>query len=177
MIFGRFATIGAIAGALTLAACANPIPGSPATSRGMTVSVSQAAVPNAKFKQDIAVGQVSGGEPTHMVSKVDNESFKKALEDSLVNVGYLAPAGTTPEYTLDANLQSLDQPQVGLSLDVTSKVDYTLSGDGMIKHLPITATGTAALSDSFSFVKRLRLANEKSIQENITGLLQQLQSQ
>jgi len=177
MIFGRFARIGAVAGALTLAACGIPIPGSPATSQGMTVSASQAAVPNAKFKEDIAVGQVSGGEPTHMVSKVDNESFKKALEDSLAGVGYLAPAGTTPEYTLDANLQSLDQPLAGLTLDVTSKVDYTLSVGGVTKHLPITATGTATFSDSSSFVKRLRLANEKSIQENITGLLQQLQSQ
>jgi len=172
MIFGRFARIGAVAGALAVAACA-----SPATYQGMTVLPSDAGTPNPTLKGAITVGDVSGGQDTNplWMSKVDNASFKKALEESLSVVGYLAPPGSNPSFTLSADLQSLDQPWIGITLDVKSTVDYKLTGGGNSKDYPITATGTATFSDSAIAIERLRIANEKSIQENIKELLRQLQ--
>jgi hypothetical protein len=44
------------------------------------------------------------------------------------------------------------------------------------KVFPIVATGTATTSDAFVAIARLKMANEKSIQENIKAFIQQLAS-
>lgn len=162
-----------IVGLIALSGCATP-----ATYQGMTVLPSDTGTANPKLKAAIAVGNVSGGEETNplWMSKVDNTSFRKALEESLAVAGYLAPPGSDPHYTLNASLRSLDQPWFGITLDVTSKIDYTVTGDGTTRDYPVTATGTGTFSDSAIAIERLRIANEKSIKENITELLGDLQS-
>ena len=57
---------------------------------------------------------------------------------------------------------------------MTSVVTYKLEGAGITKTYPITATGTATVSDAFLGLERLRIANERSIQENIKSFISAL---
>lgn len=149
----------------------------PATSQAMTVQPQATAVINPKLKSAIRVDAITGGKDTNPLwtSQVDNEGFKKALTDSLAIAGYLTPANATAPYTLSAELKELDQPLFGLTFDVKSSVEYKLSGNGSAKNYPVSVTGTATPSDAFVAIERLRIANERSIQENIKALLKELE--
>ena len=61
------------------------------------------------------------------VPGVANEPFKAALESTLSFNGYLAQSGT-PKFYLDAEIQNLDQPLMGLDFDVVADVTYKVSG-------------------------------------------------
>ncbi|MCB5184219.1 hypothetical protein LG201_03270 [Methylobacillus gramineus] len=53
-------------------------------------------------------------------------------------------------------------------------MNYRVYKDGFEKVLPIKATGTATFSDAAVAIARLRIANEKSIQNNIAEFIKQL---
>ena len=131
---------------------------------------------NPKLKGAIEVVNVSGGKKTNPLwtSQVDNDGFKKALESSLSAYGYLAD--DKAKYKLDADLLSLGQPIMGFSLDVKSKVIYKIYDAEMVKKYRIKAAGVAGVSDAFLANERLKIANERSIQENIKEFLKQLSS-
>ena len=61
---------------------------------------------------------------------------------------------------------SLERPLVGFSLDVESQVKYHVTSKTENTHT-ITALGTASVGDAFLGVERLRIANERAIQNNI----------
>lgn len=173
MMIKQLATISVlILGIVQLTGCATS-----ATSQAMTVQPQTTSIVNPKLKNSIRVDAVNGGKDTNPLwtSQVDNAGFKKALEDSLAIAGYLAAANTSPPYTLSADLKELDQPLFGLTFDVKSSVVYKLSGNGATKDYPVNATGTASVSDAFVAIERLRIANERSIQENIKALLKELE--
>lgn len=134
---------------------------------------------NPALKNAMAVNNVSGGSETNpmWMSKVDSNSFKSALQLSLANMGYAAPEGKAAKYTVDAELTSLDQPFMGFTFDVVSTVKYTVSRGNSQKTYPITATGSASPSDAFYGPDRLRIANERSIQQNIKAFLAALSSE
>ncbi|MDD5248027.1 MAG: hypothetical protein PHY45_03525 [Rhodocyclaceae bacterium] len=168
----RLATLSAlIATVAALQGCATP-----ATSQGMTVSSSMVGRTNDDLKHAIRIDGVNGGKNTNPLwtSQVGADGFKQALEGSLGNAGYLATSPDQAKYSLTANLLQLDQPLVGLTLDVASNVQYELTGSGMDKSIPIAATGSAGFSDAALAFERLRIANERSILENIKGLLKEL---
>lgn len=158
-----------------LAGCATP-----ASYQAMTVQPgAQATAPNPKLKGQIELAGVGGGTATNPLwtSQVDDQGFKKALGDSLAIAGYAPAPGQPARYKLFAELKSLDQPLFGLTFDVKSTVAYRIEATGQeTKLIPVTATGTATTSDAFVAVERLRLANERSILENIKTLLASLQS-
>jgi hypothetical protein len=156
---------------LTLAGCA--------TQQAMTVTPSALespipAIP--RLKNSFAVRSVSGGQAMNVltVPGVTNEPFKAALESSLAATGYLASEGTTPKFYIDAEIQDLDQPLIGLNYDVKSSVLYKVSGGGTAKSYPIKATGSAGFSDSPLGADRMRIANERAMQESIKSFLQAL---
>jgi hypothetical protein len=150
-----------------LAACA--------TSGGMTVSSGAVATPVAKYRNAIAVRSVSGGQVMNVltVPGVANEPFKAALESTLAYNGYLAQSGT-PKYYLDAEIQNLDQPFIGLDFDVVADVTYKISGAGTPAAYPIKAKGTATFSDSPIAIDRIRIANERAMRENLKQFLEAL---
>jgi hypothetical protein len=156
---------------LNLGGCATP-----ATSQAMTVKPGVVAAVNPKLKGAVAVADVSGGKDTNPLwtSQVDNAGFKKALEDSLNISGYLATDPAKAQYKVSANLKSLEQPLFGLTFDVKSQVDYKVAGPAGAKPIPVAATGTATPSDAFVAIERLRIANERSVMENIKEFLNQL---
>jgi hypothetical protein len=146
-----------------------------ANSGAMAVSISDIpTAANAELKEKVNVRFVGGGKETNpmLASQVDSNSFKTALSQSLRVAGYESNGVAT--YFVDAELQALSQPMFGLTFDVTSTVRYTLEGQGKRKIFPITAVGTATTSDALAGVERLRIANEKSIKENIKKFLNEL---
>ena len=112
------------------------------------------------------VGNVTGGKETNPMwtSQVDAQSFKGALDKSVAMAGYKAVDAGVAKYRIDAHLNDLGQPMFGFTFDVVSTVLYTVTFDGKPNQFPITATGTATVSDAFAGVERLRIANERSMQ-------------
>lgn len=168
------AAAAATAALLHLAGCATP-----ATSQAMTVMPGAAAAPvNPKLKSAIAVADVKGGKDTNPLwtSQVDAPGFRKALTESLAIAGYLAPEGTPAKYKISADLKSLDQPLIGFTFDVKSNVRYEVVGAGVPRPYDVQATGTASTSDAFLGFERLRIANERSVMENIREFIVRLSS-
>ena len=124
------------------------------------------------------ISGVTGGKKTNPMwtSKVDSLAFRQALEKSLKIAGYLSASENEAPYKVSANLKKLDQPLFGATFNVTSTVDYLISSPNGDRAIPITATGTAKVSDAWAGVSRLKIANERSIQENIKAFLQKLNS-
>lgn len=85
-------------------------------------------------------------------------------------VGYGAAPGQTGRHQIDAELQQLKQHLFGFTFDVVSSVQYTVEGEGQRKQFPISAT----TSDASVTIERLRIANERSIKENIKTFIGQL---
>ena len=115
---------------------------------------------------------VTGGKSTNPLwtAQVSSEAFKTALEQSLASAGYLGSEGRP--MTVSAALVNLHQPMAGFDMSVTSEVRYTVTRDGQsVFDETVSATGTATMSEAFIGVERLRLANEKSVQENIRQFL------
>jgi hypothetical protein len=150
-----------------LAACA--------TQEAMTVGGGAIANPSPKYRNAIAVRSVSGGQVMNVltVMGVANEPLKAALESTLAANGYLARSGT-PKFYLDAEIRNLDQPLIGLDLDVTADVTYKVSGAGAAATYPIRSTARATFSDSPIAADRMRIANERAMRQNIEQFLQAL---
>jgi uncharacterized lipoprotein YajG len=162
----------ALATAAMLQGCATP-----ATQQAMSISYGDvAAATQAELKGAFVVRNVTGGKATNPLwtSQVDNASFQQALAQSLAVAGYGAAPGQAGRYQIDAELQQLKQPLFGLTFDVLSTVQYTIEGEGQRRQFPISATGTATTSDAFVAIERLRIANERSIKENIKAFIQNL---
>ncbi len=170
-IWRFFGTVLAMAAALQLGGCATS-----ATSQAMTVKPGVTTAVNPKLKGQVEVSEVKGGKETNPLwtSQVDGPGFRKALQDSLAIAGYLAPSAGAAKYKVSAELVSLDQPLFGFTMDVKSEVKYQFTGAGAPRNYAVTATGTATPSDAFVGVERLRLANERSIMENIKDFINRL---
>ena len=138
----------------------------------MTVASGTGANPSPKYRNAIAVRSVSGGQVMNIltVPGVANEPLKAALESTLAANGYLAQSGT-PKFYLDAEILNLDQPLIGLDLDVTADVTYKVSGAGTAAAYPIKTKGSASFSDSPIAADRMRIANERAMHKNIEQLL------
>ena len=153
---------------------------SPATQQSMSVAPQDLpSKSNPNLRGQMIVGNVTGGKETNPMwtSQVDAQSFKGALDKSVAMAGYKAVDAGVAKYRIDAHLNDLGQPMFGFTFDVVSTVLYTVTFDGKPNQFPITATGTATVSDAFAGVERLRIANERSIKENLKQFLQRVSEQ
>jgi hypothetical protein len=150
-----------------LAACA--------TQQAMTVDGGAVVNSSPKYRNAMAVRSVTGGQVMNALTVIgiQNEPLKAALESSLAANGYLARSGT-PKFYVDAEFLNLDEPVIGLDYDVTADVTYKVSGTGAAATYPIKTTARATVSDSLLGVERARIANERSMQQNIKQFLQAL---
>ncbi len=161
----RLGAVVGIASMMGLAACATPsqpemmiLPATP----GLTASAGDLGY------RSVTSVVVSGGSETNPLwtAQVSNEDLKTALEGSLAAAGYMGSDGRPMVVT--ANMVELNQPMAGLDMSVTSRIQYSVtSGGNVVFNDTISATGTATMSEAFAGFERLRLANEKSIKENI----------
>lgn len=153
---------------------------SPAKMENMLVSKDQIGGVkfDQKLKKEINVDEVKGGDKTNPLwtSEIGNKEFKEAL---VVTLGYAGLLGDPKDsvYVLNTNLLNVEQPFLGLNMKVTTVIQYILiermSGKEIMKEV-LTASYTAGLDDSVIGIKRLRLANEGSAQENISMLIDAL---
>jgi hypothetical protein len=153
--------------ALALAGCA--------TQQAMTVSTTIAS-PSPKYRNAIAVRSVTGGQMMNALTMpgVTDEPFKNALVSTLATNGYFAQPGAASKFYLDAEIQNLEQPLIGLDLEVTANVTYKVSGAGKVDVYPVKAKGSASFSDSPMAADRLRIANERAMQQNIKQFMEGL---
>lgn len=162
----------------SLVACVAVITGcaTSANHQAMSVMPSPGIQQNTKLRGVIAVGNVGGGKETNPLwtSQVDNQGFKKALENSLAAFGYLAVSPDKATHIVDADMNALSQPFAGLDMNVSSTVTYKVTVSGVTKQYPISASAVATFSDAALGYERLRIANERSINENIKQFLKEL---
>jgi hypothetical protein len=166
--------LGFVAAAAFLVGCATP-----ASQMAMSLDHTDILVkPSEKLKGQVYVRSVKGGKETNpaWISQVDTQSFKGALERSLNAVGYGSDLPTA-KYTIDTEIQDIKQPSFGLTFNVESIVFYTVETSSDSKKLPITAVGSASASDTLVGVERMKIANERSVKENIRSFIDRLTSQ
>ncbi len=131
------------------------------------------------LRNNVAISDVTGGKETNpmWMSNVGSSEFSMALEESLRNVGLLAPNRQAGRFTLTAHLKGLDQPMFGLDMTVTASVNYVLverlNGKEIFQRT-MSVPYTAKMGDAFSGVERLKLANEGAIRSNISQLIDEL---
>lgn len=133
------------------------------------------------LKNSVSLKGVSGGESTNplWVSKVGNDEFRQALEQSLKTAMLLASDQNKSSYLLSATLISLDQPFIGLDLKVIATVEYSLEEKATGRKIlskTISTPFTATFSDAALAVERLRIANEGAVRENIERIIDELLS-
>ena len=135
--------------------------------------------PTKSLLNNIGVDNVSGGEKTNPFwkSKIGNDEFREALEDSLKSAGLLEMAPGEGKYSLRAQIVGIDQPFLAFSMTVTTHVKYILSDLRSEKEIyseTISAHSTAKVSDSLYGTKRLQIATECSARKNIAALIEKL---
>ncbi|MDO8328902.1 MAG: hypothetical protein Q7T36_00330 [Fluviicoccus sp.] len=155
----------------TLQGCATP-----ATTQGMTTT--RTVVSQSPLANSISVTEVGGGKKTNPLwtSQISSEDFDAALKASLKAAGLLS--SDKGRYTLTATLVALEQPMFGMDMTVTSHVMYTLTDTASGKKLleeTVVAPHTATVGDAFVAIKRLRLANEGSVRQNIDNLIAKIE--
>jgi|GEM_PF-5697435 len=95
----------------------------------MTIRASDAVsyTGDAPLQENITVDQSTGDQQAHPLwtSQVSSEDFKEALEKSLPAVRLLNPE-KDGQYKLFAEIQTIDQPLIGISMTVTASVSYQL---------------------------------------------------
>jgi hypothetical protein len=128
----------------------------------------------------VAVG-VTGGKNTNplWLSQVSNEDFKQALENSLLRYKVFSRViqSSGADYRLDVTLQELKQPMVGFALTVKGKVQWRLTNTKsgkVVWQQTIDRNFTAGVGDAFVAARRLGIANEGAIRENIKAGIQEI---
>ncbi len=165
------AAIGLSGLVLVISGCATP-----ANHQAMSVMPTASIQQNTKLRGSVMLGNVGGGKETNPLwtSQVDSQGFRKALESSLAAYGYLATSPDKATHTVEADLNALSQPFAGLDMNVSSTVTYRVKSSAGVRQYPVTASAVATFSDAALGYERLRIANERSIQENIKQFLVEL---
>ncbi len=120
----------------------------------------------------MVTARVSGGTPdSGIAATISDESFKTAIESSLVKSGLFRSIGSN-DYELSAFIVTIKQPIAGLSMTVSMEVSYNLRKAGsLIWADTISSTYKAPLGDAFVGAVRLRKATEGAARENIRKLV------
>ncbi len=130
-----------------------------------------------KLYQSMELAEVSGGKKTNPLwtSQIGNEEFQKALLNSLQAHALISVSET--KYKLTAKLLKIKQPLMGLSLTVKSSIKYELMDvltQKIVYDETVDVEYTAEFGDSFLASKRLQLANEGAIKDNILKFITNL---
>lgn len=168
-VLRKLALVGVVGSLMGLAACATP---SNPANMTLPATPALAASPSHPAYHAVTSVTVTGGKETNPLwtAQVSSEAFKTALEDSLELAGYTGAQGRP--VAVSATLVNLHQPLAGFDMSVTSQVRYTVTQEGrLVFDETVSATGTARMGEAFVGVERLRIANEKSIRENIAEFL------
>lgn len=161
-------------GALLAGGCASP-------SQPTAMVAAPVLAPEARHEGSVAI-QVTGGSKTSAAgaSQISNEDFFAALSESIEKAGLFqdaVAAGEKGDYRLDVAIVRVQQPLMGFSMTVTIETTWNLTkaSDGQVVwRKAIVSSYTAAVSDAFAGVTRLRLANEGAARKNIEDAITQM---
>lgn len=158
---------------LALAGCATS-----ARKDNMAVNPANLTFDNAKFEQNIYIGEVTGGQRIHplLAFRVENENFRDALAASLASQNLLCEEKAKCLYQLNSEIESFHIPAFTIDAKVTSKVNYQLintTTNEQEKHA-ITGYFVAEWTKSLYAPNRPLIGAEGSVKENIKLLLQRL---
>lgn len=148
----------------------------PATKQGMVVTDYKVAK---KTGDKIFVKESTGGSVTlpFWMSKIPNDNFTDAVKESLLESKSFAALADNwgDAWGLEMEIKNLEQPMVGFDYTVTTVVKYTLYSKGnKVYTTTVRASGTATMSEAFSGIARVRIANEKSARANIEKFIAEL---
>lgn len=149
----------------------------PATKEGMTLTNYSSS---RAIGEKIYVKEAIGGSRTlpFWISKISNEDFTGALEESLLNSKTFLNVSKKwdEDWALEAEIIRVKTPFIGIDFDVETQVKYTLYNKGkkMFENVVVGA-GTGGLGEAFFAAKRLRIANEKSAKSNIKKFIKELE--
>ena len=112
-------------------------------------------------------------------SQVANEDFKAALEMTIERTGLFSRVirSANGDYQLDVRLVQLRQPMVGFNMTVEAQTEWRLrhvSSGRVVWQENVNRAFTATVGDAFAGIKRLRLANEGAIREDIKAGLERI---
>lgn len=130
-----------------------------------------------EFYQAMEIAGVTGGQKTNPLwtSEVGNEEFEQALLNSLKAHAMISVGEA--KYKLVATLEEVKQPFIGFDMTVKSKVRYELTSvenQNVVYNEVVDNEYTAEFGDSFLASKRLQLANEGAIRENILNFIEKI---
>jgi hypothetical protein len=135
---------------------------------------------NPVIHEAVCVEQVAGGKLTNpiWVSEVDNLGFLRALEHSLDANRLLVKRPEDCRFGINANLLGLSQPFIGIDVEVTANVNYTVRQAGVeAPYMLLTETSaytTRFTEDKILWGQRLQEANEGAIRKNIGAFIDAL---
>lgn len=129
-----------------------------------------------ELRNNVEVVSVTGGEETNpmLTSEISSEAFSAALVETLREQDLI---GDGRLYALTVEIQEVEQPAVGLDMQVITHVRYTLTettSDQVVFDELISAGYLAVFDEAFAGTKRLKIANEKSAKKNIETFLERL---
>lgn len=132
-----------------------------------------------KFQNHIAVEMVTGGKETNPLwtSMVNANEFKQALAKSLDNARLYHSDQKTAPYRLEASLNKLDQPLIGLDMTVTCHATYRIFNNKtnkVVYEKTLKTPYTEKFTNAFLGTERLKMANEGAVKANIKGLINDL---
>lgn len=165
----KLALVGVIAVSALFAGCA-----SPALTENMVVPAEKVATYSfdANLKKSVAVSNVQAF--AKYENFVTSDGFKQALSNSLDNAGLLASTGN--KYKIDAVMSNVELPAFAMDMKATITVDYVLSdlsGKEVLKKT-VVSVGVATAGEAFAGTKRLQMAIERSVQDNIGNFINEL---
>lgn len=137
----------------------------------MTISDFQAATP---IGNSVFIPFVTGADKDILLTNIE---ITQALRKSMINSKFFKSLSdkANEDWDLKAEIKRLDQPAFGADFTVTAEIKYTLLNKGVVvKDFAITESGTATLGEEVIGFKRMKVADERCIQNNIKKLLVEL---
>jgi hypothetical protein len=98
------------------------------------------------------------------------------LETTLANFDYLQPIKTKPAYTVEGKVEKVELPVFGMTFTIPLLVRYSIrgQGDAVVHEKVIESTGVATPSDAFVGARRLGIAAQRAVQNNIDLFMKEL---
>lgn len=146
-----------------------------ASVKGMTVKDYKV---EKQIGNQVFIKSVTGGKKTNplWVSNISNKNFEEALKKSFIesNAFTKTEAIIDGDWVLEVSIISVSRPK-WFNLTVKTTIEYKLyNKNNLVFNKSINQSGNATMSDALYGAKRLRLANEISVKNNIKALLESL---
>ena len=139
----------------------------------MSVTDFQATTP---IGNSVFIPFVTGADKDILLTNIE---ITQALRKSMINSKYFKSLSekTKEDWDLNAEILRLDKPSFGADFTVSAEIKYTLLNKGVVvKDFAITESGTATLGEEVIGFKRMKVADERCIQNNIKKFLIELNS-